>query len=349
MVSSRPYDYDDGSGAKPRPQLPAIGVRGWLRWFWRQLSSMRVALMLLLLLAVATIPGSLVPQRGADPNGVAQFQNDHPQLFKILDTFPIQAFDVYSSVWFSAIYLLLFVSLIGCITPRLVHHLRALRADPPLTPARLERMVGFQELELHNSAATADQLHEKAEQLLAAALKILHKQGYRAVRRVKQGGAATVFSVSAERGYLRETGNLLFHAGLVGVLIFVAYGSSVKFNGQKALHEGETMVNSLIDYDSASVGKFFDPRSMNPFRLRLDKLDVDYLEPADGDLANIGAVESYRAHVTVLDADGETIKSDEIQVNHPLRTEHANFYLTANGYAPHIVVRNAQQCWRGCF
>ena len=117
MPVSRPYDYEDGSGvsARPQPERQGAGILGLLRWFWRQLTSMKVALILLLLLALATIPGSLVPQRAADPNGVAQFKVEHPELFKFLDSFPIQAFDVYTSVWFSAVYLLLFTSLVGCI------------------------------------------------------------------------------------------------------------------------------------------------------------------------------------------------------------------------------------------
>ncbi|MBK0296739.1 cytochrome c biogenesis protein ResB, partial [Bacillus sp. S34] len=46
-----------------------LGLVGYLRFFWRQLTSMRTALFLLMLLALAAIPGSLVPQRTADPNG----------------------------------------------------------------------------------------------------------------------------------------------------------------------------------------------------------------------------------------------------------------------------------------
>src|SRR5690625_3162201 len=147
---SRPSDYDDGSGAGGAAPAasPELGWRGWLRWFWRQLTSMRVALLLLLLLAVAAIPGSLLPQRSADPNGVIEFREDNPALFEVLDAFPIQAFDVYSSVWFSAIYLLLFISLIGCVLPRIAQHWRAMRGTPPTTPARLSRMVGFTEVEL---------------------------------------------------------------------------------------------------------------------------------------------------------------------------------------------------------
>jgi cytochrome c biogenesis protein len=102
---------------------------------------MRTALFLLLLLAVAAVPGSLVPQTSADPNGVAQYKIDHPELYPILKN--LQVFDTYTSVWFSAIYLLLFISLVGCVIPRTKHHLDALRAKPPRTPARLNRMGGF--------------------------------------------------------------------------------------------------------------------------------------------------------------------------------------------------------------
>ena len=114
---------------------------------------MRTALLLLLLLAVAAIPGSLVPQRSADPNGVVQYERNNPELFAVLDT--LQVFDTYSSVWFSSIYLLLFVSLIGCVIPRTQHHWRALRAAPPATPARLNRLVGHTERQAAGEVAAA--------------------------------------------------------------------------------------------------------------------------------------------------------------------------------------------------
>ncbi|NLA65012.1 MAG: cytochrome c biogenesis protein ResB, partial [Leucobacter sp.] len=202
---------------------------------------MRVALILLLLLAVATIPGSLVPQRSADPNGVIQYQQDHPDLFKVLDAFPIQAFDVYSSVWFSSIYLLLFISLIGCVLPRIAHHYKALRSAPPRTPARLQRMAGFAEQRISNPNASPAQREAFAERAIEEAQAILRGQHYRAdIQRVTRRGVSEV-SVSAERGYLRETGNLIFHIALLGVLVSVAIGGVFSFNGQRVLVEGESM------------------------------------------------------------------------------------------------------------
>lgn len=336
---SRPSDYDDGAGGGGRVDSPELGFVGWLRWFWRQLTSMRVALILLLLLAVAAIPGSLVPQRGADPNGVLQYERDHPELFPILDAFPIQAFDVYGSVWFSAIYLLLFISLIGCVLPRLTHHWRAWRGQPPKTPARLQRMAGYSEVRVSNPEASDAERLRFAEQAIDEAAALLKKQRYRVqVQRVDRRGVPEV-SVSAERGYLRETGNLIFHAALVGVLVSVGLGGVLTFNGQKVLIEGETLVNQLIDYDTVNSGRSFDTSSLEPFGLRMNSLEVTYMTPDDGNVSAIGQVKDYTANMTLLETDGS--ESEEvIRVNHPLRVHGSPVYLIANGYAPTLTIRN---------
>ena len=84
---SRPSDYDDGSGAGGtiRAESPELGLKGWARWFWRQLTSMRVALMLLMLLAVAAVPGSVLPQRPQDPAAVLRYLQENPTTGEWLD------------------------------------------------------------------------------------------------------------------------------------------------------------------------------------------------------------------------------------------------------------------------
>ena len=115
-----------------------LDARSSIRWLWRQLTSMRTALILLLLLGVAAIPGSLFPQRTQNPLAVSDYFKSNPGTAKFLDQ--LQIFDVYSSPWFSAIYILLFVSLIGCVLPRTFEHLKGIRAIPSLTPNNLNRM-----------------------------------------------------------------------------------------------------------------------------------------------------------------------------------------------------------------
>ena len=260
----RPSDHIDSPSPDPvDPSItqPKLGVVGSLRFFWRQLTSMRTALVLLLLLALAAVPGSLVPQRSSDPNGVIQYKAENPDTFKVLDAFGV--FSTFSSPWFSAIYLLLFVSLVGCIIPRTKHHLDALRARPPKTPARLARLVGFTE---QTSTVPAETAVEEARAVLKGA-------GYR----VERYGD----SISAERGYLRETGNLIFHSALVGVLVTVGIGSGFGYNGQKVIIQDTAFTNSLAGYDSFNPGRFFSEDALEPFSVRLDEFDGIYqLDPA---------------------------------------------------------------------
>ena len=105
---------------------------------WRTLTSMGTALVLLFLLALAAIPGALLPQRSLNESKVEQYIAEHPTIGPWLDR--LQAFEVFSSFWFTSIYALLFVSLVGCLTPRLAEHVRSLRATPVAAPRNLARL-----------------------------------------------------------------------------------------------------------------------------------------------------------------------------------------------------------------
>ncbi|MFF1635477.1 cytochrome c biogenesis protein ResB [Leifsonia sp. NPDC058248] len=323
---SRPSDHIDSAPPREDPGVvqPKLGFVGWLRWAWRQLTSMRTALFLLLLLAVAAVPGSLVPQRSSDPNGVTKYFTDHPDIAPFLDK--LQAFDVYTSVWFSAIYLLLFASLVGCIIPRTKHHFDALRAKPPRTPIRLTRMAGFR-ARLVPAGPAAD-----GPEPIGVARDLLRKAGYR----VALYEDATSTSVSAERGYLRETGNLVFHTALVGVLLTVGLGGGFGFTGQKVVVVGQTFVNSLPSYNTFNPGRFFSDSSLEPFSVRVDKLDVTY-ETKNKNA--IGTPLDYTAHVTATEP-GSAPRRETIKVNDPLAIGGTNVYLLGNGYAPTITVRD---------
>lgn len=329
---SRPSDYVDGNDelreAKPDVDAkgaPAKNARlssiGWMRYVWTQLTSMRTALILLLLLAVAAVPGSLVPQRSSDPNGVSQYFASNPELAPVLDSFGM--FNVYGSVWFSAIYLLLFVSLIGCVIPRAKHHWQALRSRPPATPVRLERLPGFVRMRAVDGATETE--------ILDAAERALRKARYR-TERFDRGGA----SISAERGYLRETGNLVFHISLVGILIAVAFGSGLGWVGQRTLVVGQTFVNSLASYDSFNPGRWFTDSMLSPFSLALDDMNVTY---ETQNQQALGQPVDYLATVTVTEPDGQSAQH-ALKVNDPLRTNGADVYLLGNGYAPKLTVRD---------
>lgn len=304
--------------------LPQLGARGLVRFLWRQLTSMQTALVLLMLLAIAAVPGSLYPQRNVNPGLTDQFLAENGRWGRFLDT--LGFFDVFSSSWFSAIYLLLFVSLIGCVVPRLGVHLRQLRARPPRTPSRLTRFTGYEQRTLPA---------EQADALIDRAARALRSRRYR--MDVLEEGRAR--SVTAERGYLRETGNLLFHVALLGVLVGVALGHQTQYRGQVTVVEGEGFSNSLARYDSFSAGPWYDTSALPDFRFTLTDFDAEY-DTTPGE-HTFGQPRSFEAHVQVTEP-GKDAFDQTIRVNQPLQVPGASMYLLGNGYAPVLTVRDPE-------
>ncbi len=306
-------------GPPPEVRLPPLGAVGLLRWAWRQLTSMRTALLLLLLLAVAAVPGSVFPQRRINPAVVERYLADHPGYGPWLDRLGL--FDVYSSVWFSAIYLLLFVSLVGCVLPRTRVHLRALRSAPPRTPRRLDRLPGHARVTVDGSAA----------EVLDAVATTLRRRRYRVARHDDA-------SVSAERGYLGETGNLAFHLGLLALLVAVAVGSLVGYSGQVLVVEKTSFANSLPSYDTFEAGPRVDRGNLAPLAFTLDRLRVRFEAQARG--SQFGAPRQFDADLTVRDEPGATPRQVTISPNQPLDSGGVRVFLLGNGYAPVITVRD---------
>ena len=294
-------------------QPPQLSGVGFLRWIWRQLTSMRTALVLLLLLAVASIPGSIFPQRSQNPLKVTDYYGTNPQLAQWLDRFSL--FDVYSSAWFSAIYILLFISLIGCVVPRTWEHAKSVRALPPMTPKNLDRLEEFRSITVL----------ETSEEVLAIAKVALKRKHYR-IRELSD-------SVGAEKGFIRETGNLLFHLSLILLLIGVAYGSLGGMKADVIINEGETFTNVATSYDSLRAGSLFLIEDIPPFSITAKKFTAKY------DLVTSAPLD-YQLDALVTDSPDSSPRAVKIRVNSPLTFGDTRVYLQANGYSPIVTVRN---------
>ena len=291
-------------------------LRDTLRWSWRQLTSMRTALLLLFAATLAAIPGSIVPQRSISPVGVSDYLAQHPRIGPIYDA--IGMFDVYSSVWFSAIYLLLLISLIGCIIPRVLVYAKAMRQPPTLTPRNLARMPE------HRSATVA--LGQAA--LLDRAEAELRRRRFRVVRRAD--------SVSAERGYLREAGNLVFHLSLIVVLAGVAIGSLAGYKGSAVVVVGQGFSNNLTQYDDITAGGRFTSTNLRPFSLIVNSFDAEF----ETGPVQTGAARVFSADLSVVDEPGATPREVTLEVNQPLTVGGTTVHLIGHGYAPKVTVRD---------
>lgn len=313
---SAPTPTPAPSGRRPGE----LTARELLRWGWRQVTSMRTALVLLLLLALAAVPGSVVPQEGVDSLAVTRWKEEHPQLTPVYER--LDLFSVYDSIWFSAIYLLLVISLVGCIVPRLFVYFRALRAQPPAAPRHLARMPVH--AAYRSDLAPAD--------VLARAQEVLGRR-----HRLRRTSPGDDF-VAAERGHLREAGNLLFHLSVLVVLAGFAVGGLWGYQGGVILVERSTFANNLTQYDDFKPGGLFTTAQLDDFRFTVDDFRVDWLRegPRAGQAQGFEADLSY-----VRGADGAP-EDYTLKVNHPLEVDGTEVFLIGHGYAPVITVRDGE-------
>ena len=288
---------------------PELQGTSSLRYLWRQLTSMRNALILLLLLGLASIPGSIYPQRTQSPLKVREYFETNPEFAKWLDRFYL--FDVYGSPWFSAIYILLFVSLIGCVVPRTWHYAKEALRKPAPPPSSLKQLENYQ-----TANATLD-----------SAAVWLKKNRFRITRDKN--------SLAAEKGYLRETGNLFFHLSLIVVLLGIGASSVFGMRGEAIVTIGERFINVPTSYDNLAPGRFFNLERMPPFTITAANFDAQYdaetRQPLD-----------YTLVARVTDSPTSSPVEKIVKVNKPLTFGDSRVYLQANGFSPLVTVRDQE-------
>ncbi|MBV7294554.1 cytochrome c biogenesis protein ResB [Corynebacterium sp. TAE3-ERU12] len=304
-----------------------------VRAAWRWLTSMRTALILLFLLAFAAVPGALLPQRSLNQAKVYEYLENNGTMAEVFDK--LQLFDVFSSVWFTAIYVLLFVSLVGCILPRAWEHYKAMRTPPTRAPRNLGR------LPMHDE----DTVGKPIDEVRADVIHRLRK--WHTTETAAEDDRAGALSISAERGYLREFGNLVFHLGLVVLLLTIAAGRLVYYEGQViqltptgddisgpevAAATSQPFCNTAAaNYDSLRYGNLFDGTGLTPFCVQVEDFKAEYLPT--------GQAEMFTSRIRYADADSLRKPVSEwtpytLAVNHPLRIDGDRVYLQGHGFAP---------------
>jgi cytochrome c biogenesis protein len=185
---------------------------------------------------------------------------------------------------------------------------------PPATPKNLSR------LEHHQSwSPQGNELDLARDWFKSKRFRVLETNG----------------SLSAEKGFTRETGNLFFHLALILILLGISFSSLFGMRGEAIINVGERFVNTSTSYDTLMRGKLFRDSSIPTFMLTADKFDAQYnLETS--------APEDYTLDVSLL-RDGSTkIEKKTIKVNSPMTIGMTRIYLQANGYAPVVTVRDSK-------
>jgi cytochrome c biogenesis protein len=330
-IPPRPPLLTGGLSAPPSPPEPPqtgggpapLGAVSWPRWAWRQLTTMRTALVLLFLLALASVPGSIFPQQGPDPGAVQQYFTSHPALAPWLNRLGL--FNVFAAPWFAAIYILLFASLVGCVVPRTFRLAGSTRTPPPRAPRFLNR--------LPHSASYPSPL--PPDEAVSAAASVLGGHRFRLRRSADADPASWV---SAEKGYLREAGNLLFHLALLGVLISIAIGGVFGYKADKLLVEGQGFSDTPSALDEIHLGRLANGSDLAPFSITLMRFSASYITTGE----SRGEPSAFHAYLSYTPSPGAATRSFDLQVNHPLSVDSVKVYLIGHGYAPVFRVTNAR-------
>ncbi len=302
-VELRPSETQPGPTGRPR-------LGDTLRQAWREFRSMRTALLLLVLLAAASILGSLFPQQSISPQRVTRYFQDHPALAPVLDRLGL--FDVFGSAWYMAIYLALLAALVACLVPRARAFARVLRSRPP-RGGQLDR---YRTRAAFDTAASPPQA-------LEAAAAVLRRRHYRLATHEEE--------LAGEKGFLREAGSLLFHVSLLLLLVGLAYGKGFGYRGQAAIVEGETWANARVGYDAYSPGRFFGSERLAPFQLRLE----DFSNAFHDD----GTPREFASRLTALDLDGRQTQAQRVAPNRPMTVDGVRVFQSDYGYVPVVRVR----------
>jgi cytochrome c biogenesis protein len=313
---------DERGTPTPNPASGTLRFTDWLLWGWRQLTSMRIALVLLFLLALGSVPGSMLPQEGTDPAGVQQYYTSHPALAPLLNHLGL--FNVFAAPWFAAIYLLLFASLVGCVVPRTFRLVGSARTLPPRAPRYLTRLPLSAEYPVALDPAQAAEV----------AATVLAGHGFR-LRRPADDGE---YWLSAEKGYLREVGNLLFHLALLGILVSVALGGLFGYKADRLLVQGTTFADTQSALDEWYPGRLVTAADLGPFTMTLNQFDASYITSGE----QRGQPSAFDAQVSYTTHPGGPVLAGNIAVNRPLSVDGAKVYLIGHGYAPIFKVTDAR-------
>src|SRR6266508_652453 len=237
-------------------------LRQSLALVWRTLRSMRTALVLLLLLGVAAVAGSLVPQVGTSNARILAMFRDHPLRADIYDKLGL--FDVFGSWWFTLIYTLLLISLAACLFPRTRAMVRNIRSRPQ--PSR--ELDGMRHYAVRPVGA-------EPERAIADARRVLRRRFFRVAR--SNGGGPP--ALAAEKGLAREAGSLLFHWSFFLILVGMVWGKGTGFTGQAVIVEGQTWTEAGANFDgTVREGRFFGGDFPN-VRIKVEDFTATYLLP----------------------------------------------------------------------
>ncbi len=285
--------------------------------FWNFFASVKLALFNLIILAVASIAGTLIPQKEPAGRYIEIYGASVAKFFEILDFV-----DMYNSWWFLTMLVLLSLNLIVCSIDRIPNVWRLIVMNNLDTdPARLEKMKQGRAINTKDSVTDS-----------ARAMKdIMAKDGWKAEEAQIHNG----IMLFAQKGSWTRLGAYIVHVSILIIFAGAIIGSLLGFKGSIMLKE-KTTTNVIYEFGTNKVIPL-------GFDLRVDDFSLSFYPN--------GAPKEYRSDLTVLDGGNEVL-TKSILVNDPLDYKGITFYQSSyQNYEEFLVTikqdkTNQQQVFR---
>ncbi len=297
---------------------------------WKFLSSVKLAVVLLIILAIVSVVGTVIQQNEAPERYLQEYSQTTVTLFETLGFF-----DMYHTWWFVLLLFLLTANLTVCTLDRFPPTWKIINA--PLKPVDddvLKALPFKKEIVFKGDSAHAEQ----------HAVKVLGSHRYRYME--SRGPAGVQFIT--QKGVYSRLGYIITHVSILLVFIGALTGAFFGFKAFLNLPEGaasevvylrnEPMWDRIMD----SFGIAKSPVVQSPeggvpamplgYFVRCDTFDVDYYINQAG--MPTGMPSEYHSTLSVFDLNRQKILDKRIRVNDPLTFHGITFYQSSYGTIP---------------
>ncbi len=267
---------------------------------WSFFSSVKLTFFLLIILAIASILGTVIPQRG---QGAMEFaRNLSPEMFRFLSS--LNLFDMYHSLWFRLILLCLTLNLIVCSMDRFPTAWKRFHLTP--RPDRYKPFDNLPPQQKFSVEGNIEKSASSAEQFLRRRYKHLNR---------KETSDTDYFYV--ERGRYSHFGVYLVHLSVLIILIGGLVGSFFGFEGYVNIAEGDQTKTIMLRKKMSRMDLGFE--------VRCDKFTVAFYKN--------GAPKEYKSELSFL-VNGKEVEKRSVLVNHPVQFRGMTFYQANYGIVP---------------
>jgi len=314
---------------------------------WKLFSSVKLAVVLLIILAIISVIGTVIQQNEAPEKYLQEYSQSVVNLFET-----IGLFDMYHTWWFVLLLFLLTANLTVCTLDRFPSALRIMTAPlKPIDEDGLKAVSFKKELTLKGGA-------DKAEE---CAGQVLKSRRYSVISS-KDGGMTQLMT---QKGVYSRLGVYITHTSIILIFVGALIGSFFGFKAFLNLPEGQASKvvylrnEPMWDRIMAALGIAESPVIPNPeggvpamplgYFVRCDSFDVDYYISPSGEPT--GMPSEFHSMLTVFNLEGQKVLNKRIRVNDPLTHHGITFYQSSYGTMPegrgkvvlHIRPRNSTE------